>query len=108
MMGEEMVKSQEKSEEKVNEERDKPSAEAIEEENRKIRWLRIQTNFVQAVLYQDRSLNPARARSLIYQFRERVLQVFPTKAGTFDLILLPRFERILRERWGSENDVRVH
>ena len=97
-----------KSEDKVNIPAEGPTPEEIEEENRRIRWLRIQTDFLKAVLYQDRRLTLDGARKLVYDFRSRVLETFPGRDDTFDLVLLPRFERIIRERWGKGLDPRVH
>ncbi len=85
-----------------------PTPQEIEEENRRLRWLRIQSDFLKAVLYQDRRLTLKSARKLVYDFRQRVLEAFPGRAETFDLVLLPRFERILRERWGEGLDPHVH
>ncbi len=84
-----------------------PTPQEIEEENQRIRWLRIQTDFMKAVLYQDRRLTLHSARKLIYDFRARVLESFPDGAETFDLVLLPRFERILLERWGEGLDPHI-
>jgi len=79
---------------------EEPSREAIQEENRRLRWLRWQCRILTSVLYQERDLRPAEARRLIWNLRDQVSTVFPDKEGTFDLILLPRFDRIMRERWG--------
>lgn len=96
------MKSQPKSEGKG-----KVDGEALAQENRNLQWLRFQTDLLKAVLYQDRSLSLDDARHLVHSFRRRVLEVFPGQEHTFDLILLPRFDRILRERWGQGVDV-VH
>lgn len=73
--------------------------EGLEEENRRMRWLRVQVDVTRAILYQDPKLDLETARQIVLQLRSRVLGQFPGKEETFDLILLPRFERILRERW---------
>jgi hypothetical protein len=78
------------------------------EENRKLRWLRVQSDLLKAVLYQDRALGLSDARRLVYDFRRLVLEVFPGEEHTFDLLLLPRFERVIRERWGENLDARIH
>lgn len=80
----------------------------LEEEDRKLRRLRIETDFLLAVIYQDGQLDVHSARRLIEGFRQRVLTDFPGKDFTFDLILLPRFDRALRERWGEGFDRLVH
>jgi hypothetical protein len=80
----------------------------IREEGRRLRWLRVQSDLIKAVLYQDRDLNLAEARRLVYDFRRRVLEVFPGDDRTFDMLLLPRFERVIRERWGQDLDPMIH
>ena len=85
-----------------------PTLQEIEEENLRLRWLRVQSDLLKAVLYQDRRLTLEKARRLVYGFRARVLEAFPDGAETFDLVLLPRFERVLRERWGEGLDRHVH
>ena len=73
----------------------------IEEEERKIQWLRVQVDVTRAILYQDPELDLETAREMVKELRTRVLKRFPGKEDTFDLVLLPRFDRILRERWGG-------
>ena len=74
------------------------------EENKKIRWLRLLVDSTVARLYQDETLVLHSARELVWQIRHRVLEVFPGKETTFDLVLLPRFDRVLKERWGEGVD----
>jgi len=83
------------------------SREELEEEEQKVRMLRRRTDFLLAVLYQDPGLNLETARDLIAEFRVRVVQLFPGDGGKFDLILLPKFDRVLRERWGAGFDRQV-
>jgi len=100
-----MVKSQEKSEQKVKREGerclDKAEAQRMKDEDGRIRWLRLQVDLTRAILYQDPELDLDSARTMVLELREKVLKEFPGKDDTFDLILLPRFERILRERWSG-------
>ena len=74
---------------------------AVEDEERRIQWLRVQVDVTRAILYQDPELDLETAREMVVELRREVLKQFPGKEDTFDLILLPRFERILRERWGG-------
>ena len=76
---------------------------ALEEEEHRLRWLRIQSDLLKAVLWQDRQLDLPAARSLVFAFRRSVLERFPGQEETFDLILLPRFERVIRERWAERS-----
>jgi hypothetical protein len=80
----------------------------LEEEERRLRWLRIQTDLLKAVLWQDHQLDLSGARSLVFAFRGSVLEMFPGTEETFDLILLPRFERIIRERWAESSGETVN
>ena len=52
-----------------------------------------------SILYQDPTLKLEQARALIRNTEKAVLGMFPDKQLTFDIVLLPRFERILKERW---------
>jgi len=100
-----MVKSKGKSEQKVKREGErcleKAEAQRMKAEDGRIRWLRLQVDLTRAILYQDPELDLDSARTMVFELREKVLEQFPGKDDTFDLILLPRFERILRERWSG-------
>jgi hypothetical protein len=72
----------------------------IQKENEKINWLRWTIDLNIALLYQDVDLDLEAARQRVWKLRDQVLEVFPGKGFTFDLILLPRFNRVLIERWG--------
>jgi hypothetical protein len=99
------VKCQGKSEKKVKKGRGASGGigreGSIEDEERRMRWLRVQVDVTRAILYQDPELDLETAREMVVALRGRVLKQFPGKEATFDLVLLPRFERILRERWGA-------
>ena len=72
--------------------------DAILDERRRIRRLRAVVDLTCAVLRQQRSLSEQDAERLIAAARRTALSLFPDSAHTFDLILAPRFERILHER----------
>ncbi len=72
----------------------------IEEENRKIRLLRISTDILTQVL-MTQPLTAGQADRLIMGMREFAAHLFPGKRETFDLIYLPRFRRALAERAAS-------
>lgn len=80
----------------------------IEEEKKKIRRLRFLVDLTTSTLYQDQNLTLAEARQIVQNVKKVVLELFPDKEQTFDLILLPRFERILFERWGTGLSDSVH
>lgn len=75
---------------------DAARAEAVAEEQRRVRRLRTMVDLTTAVLMQGR-LTPEEARELVAAARRRALELFPDKEDTYDLILAPRFERLMRE-----------
>jgi hypothetical protein len=70
--------------------------ELVEEENRRIRLLRIAADLLVQVL-MTRPMSLAEAESLIGGFRELALNLFPGKSQAVELIYIPRFRRALRE-----------
>ena len=80
--------------------------ELIQEEKEKTRRLRVLVDLTTSVLYQDSSLTWEEARQIVRGTEKAILEMFPDKQQTFDIVLLPRFERILRERWGVRQDTR--
>ena len=76
----------------------KPDKGEIEEENRRIRTLRRLVDFSLAYLAQtDMPLEEAQA--VVQGVKKQALRLFPEKEETFDLIYLPRFRRLLREKY---------
>ena len=73
----------------------------IEEEETKIRRLRFLVDLTTSVLYQDEKMTIQEARVIVRNTEKAILAMFPDKQQTFDIVLLPRFERILQERWGA-------
>ena len=61
-----------------------------------------------SVLYQDAGLTLQEARRMVEGAEKAILNMFPDKQLTFNIVLLPRFERVLRERWGVGLDSTVH
>lgn len=80
----------------------------IEEENKRIRRFRVLVDLTRSVIYQDATLKHSEACQMVMNLRKVVSVLFPGKEGTFDLILWPRFDRVLRERFGEGLDSRVH
>lgn len=70
----------------------------VADETRRIRRLRVIVDLTASILRQQVSLTEEDARRLIAGARASVLDLFPEKGSTFDLVLAPRFERILHER----------
>ncbi len=80
--------------------KDSEREELVREEQKKIRRLQLLVNLTTSTLYQDASLSLEEARRMVRGTERAVLNLFPDKQTTFDIVLLPRFERILYERWG--------
>jgi hypothetical protein len=70
----------------------------IEEENRRIRTLRLLVDFSLAYLAQT-NLPLEEAQAVVEGVKKQALRLFPEKEETFDLIYLPRFRRLLREKY---------
>jgi hypothetical protein len=70
--------------------------DAIREENRRIRLLRIMSDLTVQILMSGR-LSASEAASLIDGVKTFALKLFPGKDQTFDLIHMPRLRRALRE-----------
>lgn len=68
-------------------------------ENKKIRHLRILVDLTAQMLAQDKSLKLCEALRLVEATREAVSRLFPGKEATFDLIIRPRLEQIILERF---------
>jgi hypothetical protein len=73
----------------------------IKEEQKQMRWLRLQVDFTLAVIRQEPRLDLEQARGLVGQLRRKVVARFPGKEATFDMVLLPRFDRAIKERFGE-------
>jgi hypothetical protein len=76
----------------------KPDEGEIEEENRRIRTLRLLVDFSLTYLAQGK-LSLAEAQAVVQGVKNQALRLFPDKEETFDLIYLPRFQRLLRDKY---------
>ncbi len=74
---------------------------AIAEEQARADRLRLTVDVACAVLRQGR-LSRDEGERLVADTRRRVLALFPDKADVFDLVLAPRFTRILDEFCGGQ------
>jgi hypothetical protein len=86
-----------------------PTREELDEEDRRLRQLRVAVNLALSVIAQTH-VSLTQAQELVTATRDMALRLFPGKELAFDLIYLPRFRRLLAERygavpacWGSEN-----
>ena len=68
----------------------------VAEENRRARQLRMIVDLTSSVIVQG-GMSRAEAEALVAATRRRALELFPGKEDTFDLILAPRFARLIHE-----------
>ena len=68
----------------------------MRDERRRARRLRAIVDLTTAVLMQGR-LTPLEAQEVVAAARQRILELFPDKEDTYDLILAPRFARLMRD-----------
>ena len=87
---------------------EKVRAGLVEEENRRIRRFRFLVDLTSAVLHQDATLSLVEARRMVVDLRSVAGELFPGKEGTFDLVIWPRLDRVVKERFGVGLDERVH
>ena len=72
--------------------------EFIKEEEQKMRRLRFIVDLSEAVLMQSQ-LTLRESWDLMEQTKKAALALFPDKESVYDLIYLPRFRRIIDERF---------
>jgi hypothetical protein len=73
-----------------------PDPEAILDEQRRAHELRFVVDLACAMLRQGR-MRRKEAEELVAATRRRVLALFPGKEDVFELVLAPRFSRLLEE-----------
>ena len=71
----------------------------LEEENRKVRYLKMMVNLGLSLLRQER-LSRREAEQIVESIRRSALRMFPGKETTWEIVYAPRFHRIIEERWG--------
>jgi hypothetical protein len=75
-----------------------PTREELDEEDRLVRHLRIAVDLAMSVIGQT-DMTLAQAEEVVSATRGMALRLFPDKELAFDLIYLPRFRRLLNERY---------
>jgi hypothetical protein len=70
----------------------------VEEEDRRVRILRRLVDFSLAYIAQS-SIPLDQAHAVVEGVKRYALRLFPDKEATFDLIYLPRFRRLLQEKY---------
>ncbi len=86
----------EPGEEPVQETTETATREAIEDERRRARRVRMIVDFTCAMIAQGR-LPRSDAEKLVQAARERILELFPGREQTYDIVCAPRFRRVLDE-----------
>jgi hypothetical protein len=74
------------------------SPEELKEENRRIRYFRILTDLTLQRLALER-MSLAEARATVEQLRTASSRFFPGRVHVFDLVVRPRLERVISERF---------
>ncbi|HVA81138.1 MAG TPA: hypothetical protein VNF29_09445 [Candidatus Binataceae bacterium] len=74
---------------------------ALELEDKMLRRLRFLVDLTFATLAQDSDLSLEQAWQHVLALKGAAVTMFPGKEDTFDLIYLPRFSRLLAERFGA-------
>lgn len=77
-------------------ERQSAASAEIQEEQRRLRYMRALVDLAAQVIMQSR-LDRSEARKLVEATRRQILQLFPGQGETYDLIYRPRFERLISE-----------
>ena len=72
---------------------------ALQEEQQRIRRMRLLVDVTTQVLSEDEKLTFCEALRLIEAARTAVLRLFPDNDDTFNLVIRPRLERIVHERF---------
>jgi hypothetical protein len=73
--------------------------EALREEEKKIRMLKLIVDLNQAVLMQQRDLTLREAFEIMKNTKRAALNLFPDKEDVYELLYSPRFRRIIRDRF---------
>jgi hypothetical protein len=73
----------------------------IADETKMIRRLRILADLTSALIAQDQSLTLEQGWDHVRALKGAALAMFPGKGDVFDLVYLPRFSRLLAERFGA-------
>ncbi len=76
-----------------------PTREELEDEDHRLRQLRIAVSLALNVIGQT-EMSVAQAQELVSATRGMALRLFPGKELAFELIYLPRFRRLMAERFG--------
>lgn len=80
----------------------------LAEEERRLRQLRLVVDITAQILAEDQSVTLCEALRLIETARATAARLFPGRQDTFDLVVRPRLERIILERFGIASTAPVN
>ncbi len=80
---------------------DDDRAAQIAHENKMIRRLRFLVELTFAIIAQDNDMTLESGWEHVLALKGAAVAMFPGKEETFDLVYLPRFSRLLAERFGA-------
>jgi hypothetical protein len=88
----------------MNEKPSKPdvqlSPQQLKDENRRIRYFRILTDLTHQRLCIE-NMSRGEAQQTVLELRKAAGNMFPGKEEVFDLVIAPRLERVILERFGK-------
>jgi len=73
--------------------------EALREEEKKLRMLKLVVDLNMAVLMQQSDLTLREAFDIMKNTKQAAMNLFPDKEQVFELIYSPRFRRVIRDRF---------
>lgn len=79
-----------------------PENDPWQEEERNLRKLRLMVDITAQVLAEDRDLTLCTGLRLIDALRQASHRLFPANHSTFELVIRPRLEKTLLERFGLD------
>ncbi len=71
-------------------------------ERKRFRRVRMIVDLTLNLISSDRTFSHREARSLVACAKKAILELDPDFGDRYDLIVHPHFERVLQERWPSE------
>ncbi len=74
----------------------RPTQAEIEDEQRRARYVRLIVDFTSSVIMQGRMVR-TEAETLVRAARAKILELFPGREQTYELLYAPRFRRLLDE-----------
>jgi len=75
-----------------------PEKEEIQEENKKIRYLRFLVDFSLNHIAQS-DISPEEALDLVEKVKRQACILFPGREESFEIIYRPRFQRVIHQRF---------